>query len=128
MFFNKKPGITFEYFANHWHHVHADLVTSSQAFKDLGFYRYNQFLHTPEMREKAQAMGFPAMSWDACTEFWVEKIEDFEAFTKTKEYIEATRKYASNYSIQENPGAVHDIFSARHITQANALQLISKTL
>jgi hypothetical protein len=50
MFFNKKPGVSYEFFQNHWHHVHADLVTSSTAFKKAGILRYNQFHQTPEGR------------------------------------------------------------------------------
>jgi hypothetical protein len=42
---------------------------------------------------KATVLGYPVLEWDACTEFWVEKLEDFEKFTKSEEYIAATRKF-----------------------------------
>ena len=92
MFFNKKPGISYEYFQNHWHHVHADLVTSSKAYKGNKILRYNQFHQSAEDKAKGAILGYPMMDWDACTEFWVERLEDFEAFTKSEEYINATRK------------------------------------
>jgi hypothetical protein len=98
MFFNKKPGISDEYFQNHWHHVHADLVTSSRAFRELKILRYNQFRQRPEHRALLNRIGYPGMDWDACTEFWVEKFEDFEAFTKSQEYIDATRKLCTPFS------------------------------
>jgi hypothetical protein len=83
MFFNKKPSISDEYFQTHWHHVHADLVTSSQASKDAKIMRYNQFSAGPEHKALAKRLsdgGYPSMEWDACTELWAERIEDFEAF------------------------------------------------
>ena len=91
MFFNKKPDISYEYFQNHWHHVHADLVTSMRAYKDLKILRYNQFHQTPEHREQAKKLGYPSLNYDACTEFWVEKMENFDAFTKCDEFVRATR-------------------------------------
>jgi hypothetical protein len=96
MFFCKKDGISFEYFQRHWHHVHADLVTSSKAFKDNNIIRYNQFHQTTESRELARRLAHPnpewSLEWDACSEFWVKKIEDWEAFMKSDEYVKATRK------------------------------------
>src|ERR1700753_3794746 len=77
VFFNKKPDISYEYFQNHRHHVHADLVTSMRAYKDLKILRYNQFYQTPEHREQAKKLGYPSLNYDACTEFWVEKMENF---------------------------------------------------
>ncbi|KAF2095288.1 hypothetical protein NA57DRAFT_60023 [Rhizodiscina lignyota] len=91
MFFNKKPGISYEFFQNHWHHVHADLVTSMRAYKECNLLRYNQFHQTPEHKELAKKIGLPSMEWDACTEFWFERIEDFDKFTKSEEYAKATQ-------------------------------------
>jgi hypothetical protein len=93
MFFMKKPSVSYEFFRNHWNHVHADRLISSNAFRELGILRYTQFFHDPEAKEVMKRIGYPSMEWDACTEFWVEKLEDFEAFTKTKEYIDTTRKF-----------------------------------
>ncbi|CAK7201644.1 hypothetical protein SEUCBS139899_004353 [Sporothrix eucalyptigena] len=91
MYFNKKPGVSDAYFVNHWHHVHADLVTGMRAFNEKNLLRYNQFFQAAEARTAAEAMGYgPLLDWDACTEFWVESIEDFVAFTKSQEYIDAT--------------------------------------
>jgi len=94
MFFMKKKGISFEFFARHWHHVHADIVTSSQAFKDNKILRYTQFYQTPELRQKTVECfsGYPVMEWDACSEFWVEKPEDMAAFLKSDEYLKSHRK------------------------------------
>ena len=93
MFFNKRKDISDEYFQNHWHHVHADLVTSSKAFKELKFKRYNQFRQRPEHRELLEKVKYPGMDWDACTEFWVEDFEDFVNFTQSQVYIDATRTF-----------------------------------
>jgi hypothetical protein len=93
MFFNKKSSVSYGFFQNHWNHVHADLVTSSNAFKELGILRYTQFFQGPEAKEATKRLGYPPMEWDACTEFWVEKLEDFESFTKSAEYIAATRRF-----------------------------------
>lgn len=95
MFFNKKPGISYAYFQQHWHNFHGDLVTSSDAFKSNKILRYNQFHQTPENKALARRLGdgsYPSVDFDACTEFWVEKIEDFEAFSKSKEYTDGSRK------------------------------------
>ncbi|KAF2097981.1 hypothetical protein NA57DRAFT_76780 [Rhizodiscina lignyota] len=86
-FFKKKPGISYEYFVQHWHHVHADLVTSMKAFTDNNIVRYTQFFQTPEGREEAYKIGAPAMEWDACSEFLAEKVDDFAAFLKSEEYV-----------------------------------------
>jgi hypothetical protein len=51
MFFNKKPGISYSFFKNHWHHVHADLVTSSDAYRKFGILRYTQFFQGDDGRE-----------------------------------------------------------------------------
>ena len=93
MFFNKKPGISYEYFLNHWRHVHADLVTSSKAYKENKIRRYTQFHQSPESKAKGAEIGYPMMDWDACTEFWVDKLEDFDAFTKSDDFIKATRRF-----------------------------------
>lgn len=96
MYFNKKPGISDEYFTNHWHHVHADLVTGMRSFNEKNLLRYNQFFQEARAKVAAEAMGYgPMLTWDACTEFWVHSIEDFVAFTKSQEYIDATRMSAS---------------------------------
>jgi len=95
MFFNKKPEISYAYFQQHWHHFHGDLVTSSNAFKENKILRYNQFHQTPEHKALAKRLGdggYPSMDFDACTEFWVERIEDFEAFSKSKEYVDGSRE------------------------------------
>ena len=90
----KKKDISWEYFTRHWHHVHADIVTGSKAFKENHILRYTQFYQSPEHRTKtAQCFAnYPIMEWDACSEFWVEKMEDFEAFLKSDEYIQSLRE------------------------------------
>ncbi len=94
MFFNKKAGISEEYFLHHWNHVHADLVTGATAFKASNILRYNQFFQSAASRAVGEAIGYgPAMDWDACTEFLVVSVEDFVAFTKSQEYIDATREF-----------------------------------
>jgi hypothetical protein len=92
MFFNKRTDVSYEYFQNHWHHVHADLVTASKSYNARNIMRYNQFYQTPEIKAAGQKIGYPMMDWDACTEFWVESLDDFLEFTKSEEYARHTRK------------------------------------
>jgi hypothetical protein len=95
MFFMKKKGISWEYFARHWQHVHADICVALKAFNETNLLHYSQFYQTPDDREKARKL-FPnhcAMEWDACSEFWVRKLEDFAAFLASKEYRDTTRTY-----------------------------------
>lgn len=72
LFFYKKPGISDEYFARHWHHVHADLVTASKAYLQNNLLRYNQFRQNDEAKKLAESMEYgPLLDYDAVTEFWV---------------------------------------------------------
>jgi hypothetical protein len=43
LFFNRKEGISPEYFARHWHHVHGDIVTRCNGYFKNKILRYNQF-------------------------------------------------------------------------------------
>jgi hypothetical protein len=72
LFFYKKPGISDEYFARHWHHVHGDLVTASQSYLQNNLLRYNQFRQDTEAKKLAESMEYgPLLDFDAVTEFWV---------------------------------------------------------
>jgi len=72
LFFYRKPGISEEYFARHWHHVHADLVTAAQAYCDSNILRYNQFHQTSEGAKLARDLGWGTpLDFEAVTEFWV---------------------------------------------------------
>lgn len=72
LFFYKKPGISDEYFARHWHHVHGDLVTASKAYLKNNLLRYNQFRQDTKAKELAVSMEYgPLLDFDAVTEFWV---------------------------------------------------------
>jgi hypothetical protein len=94
MFFKKKQGISHEYFAHHWRHVHADLLTASKAFQENRIMRYKQFYQTPEMKRAVEAMGYPVMEWDASSEFWVASLDDMVALSQSEEYIRHTGKLA----------------------------------
>ena len=94
MFFMKRKDISWEYFESHWNHVHADIVTSSKAFKENKIIRYTQFCQTAESREHTKKCfpGYPVMGWDAASEFWVEKPEHMAAFLNSQEYIDSLRE------------------------------------
>ena len=90
-FFKKKPGISFEYFLNHWQHVHTDLVVNMKSFKENNIFHYTQFYQSEEFREQGRSLGHTDMEWDACSEFWVEKVEDYRAFLQSQEYKDSLR-------------------------------------
>jgi hypothetical protein len=99
-FFKKKPGISFEYFLNHWHHVHTDLVVNMKSFKENNIFHYTQFYQTPKTREQGKSLGYMDMEWDACSEFWVERIEDYHAFIQSQEYRDSLRMPAQHAAIE----------------------------
>ena len=103
MFFMKRKDISWEYFESHWNHVHADIVTSSQAFKENKIIRYTQFCQTAESREHTKKCfpGYSVMEWDAASEFWVEKPEDMAAFLNSQEYIDSLREYYKYQSLDK---------------------------
>ena len=93
LFFQRKEGVSAEFFARHWHHVHADLVTSTKSYCENNILRYNQFHQSPEGLAKAHSLGYgESLPFDAVTEFWVKDVEQFKAFTKSKEFELATRE------------------------------------
>jgi hypothetical protein len=101
MFFKKKEGISWEYFTTHWHHVHADICLSTKAWQENNILRYTQFYQSPESRKKTSklfaAYPDPLLEWDACSEFWVEKVEDFANFLKSEEYVKSLREFHSHF-------------------------------
>lgn len=40
-------------------------------------------------------LGYDTLEWDACSEFWVRRIEDFEGFINGEEYKNSLRTYES---------------------------------
>jgi hypothetical protein len=92
LFFNRKEGISAEYFAKHWHRVHGDLIVGAKAYCENNILRYNQFHQSPEGRQKAIDLGYGApLAFDGVTEFWVKDVDQFKAFTESETFVNATR-------------------------------------
>jgi hypothetical protein len=86
-FFNKKPGLTDEFFHDHWKSVHADL-TMQVPGAGVGFVRYVQFhqekQHVNAMQELLEASGgtMKMAKWDGAAEFWARTLGDFVGFMR----------------------------------------------
>lgn len=87
LFFNKKPGLTDEFFHDHWKSVHADLTMQVQdAGVDL--VRYVQFHQEKKdvdaMEDLLEASGgsMKMVQYDGAAEFWAESPEKFTKFIK----------------------------------------------
>jgi hypothetical protein len=94
LFFKRKEGVSAEYFARHWHHVHGDLITAAKSYCDNNILRYNQFHQTPEGRKKVEELGYgPVLDFDAVTEFWVKDVAQFKAFTESEEFASAGSEF-----------------------------------
>ena len=63
-------------------------MTSAKAYGDSNIVRYNQFHQSPEGREKAVKLGYgDILDFDALTEFWVNDVDQFKAFTESEDFI-----------------------------------------
>ncbi|KAK3066623.1 hypothetical protein LTR53_016955 [Teratosphaeriaceae sp. CCFEE 6253] len=79
-FFNKLPHVSDEHFFRHWETVHADLTIAVPQFRACKIRRYVQLQQTAEMKARARELGMVHVDFDACTELWVERWEDWMAF------------------------------------------------
>jgi hypothetical protein len=88
IFFNKKPGLTDEFFHEHWKSVHADL-TMQVGGAGVDFVRYVQFhqeqRHKDSLADLIEASGgsMQSVEWDGAAEFWAESAEKFTEFMKS---------------------------------------------
>lgn len=47
---------------------------------------YEQILNSPTEKEMAKRLGYEGLGCDACSEFWVRRMEDFDGFIDGEEY------------------------------------------
>ncbi|KAF1946625.1 hypothetical protein EJ02DRAFT_493745 [Clathrospora elynae] len=87
VFFNKKPGLTDEFFHEHWKSVHADLTMQVEG-AGLDLVRYVQFhqefQHKVSIEPLLEASGgtMQIAPYDGCAEFHAESVEKFVGFMK----------------------------------------------
>ncbi|KAH7157912.1 EthD domain-containing protein [Dactylonectria estremocensis] len=86
IYFKKKDGVSYEHFAKHWAHVHADLTLASKNFGLFKVQRYSQHHQISGMREGLSRMGLKPMEFDGCSTLWFKTWEDFENFFTSPEY------------------------------------------
>jgi len=85
IFFNKKPGLTDEFFHAHWKSVHADLTMQVEG-TGVDLVRYVQFhqeqKHKDALKPLLEASGgsMRFVEWDGAAEFWAESAEKFVGF------------------------------------------------
>ncbi|KAF2274016.1 uncharacterized protein EI97DRAFT_347685, partial [Westerdykella ornata] len=85
VFFSKKPGLTDEFFHDHWKSIHADLVMQT---KNTGIHllRYSQFHMEQKHRDEIQPLldasqgPMQLVPWDGCAEFLAKDAESFIKF------------------------------------------------
>lgn len=88
VFFNKKPGLTDDFFHDHWRSIHADL-TMQVPGAGVDLVRYVQFHQEKKdvesMAELLKASGgsMTMLGYDGAAEFWAESPERFTAFMKS---------------------------------------------
>ncbi|KAK3116449.1 hypothetical protein LTR53_003175 [Teratosphaeriaceae sp. CCFEE 6253] len=90
-FFNKLPHVSDEHFFRHWETVHADLTIAVPQFRACKIRRYVQLQQTAEMKARARELGMVHVDFDACTELWVERWEDWMAFFNSSAYANVTQ-------------------------------------
>lgn len=88
VFFNKKPGLTDEFFHDHWKSVHADLTMQVEG-AGINLVRYVQFHQEQKHKEalapllEAAGESMTFVEWDGAAEFWAESAEKFTEFMKS---------------------------------------------
>ncbi|KAF2728953.1 hypothetical protein EJ04DRAFT_569079 [Polyplosphaeria fusca] len=82
VFFTKKPGLTDDFFHEHWKSVHADLAISIKG-ASVNLVRYVQFHHDARHKEMLAPLlgqGMALAPYDGCAEFHAKDAEGFLRF------------------------------------------------
>ncbi|RVX71587.1 hypothetical protein B0A52_03771 [Exophiala mesophila] len=96
-YFSKLPEVSYEQFHRHWETVHADLTVASKPFKDFHIGRYCQFHQTPELKEKAKALGLAQLEYDGCSDIYVKNWDDWVQFYNSPDYAKALAPDVSHF-------------------------------
>jgi hypothetical protein len=96
-FFRKSPTVTDAFFQKHYNHIHSDLTVACKKFHAVKIARYVQLYQSPGLKSKLQELGMDVLEYDACSQIWVRKWEDWEAFAGSDEYRAALMPDAEKF-------------------------------
>jgi hypothetical protein len=87
-FFTKHPSMTQSEFETHWRDTHGRLAITSTVFTAANIQGYVQVHNNMPLTKELGELGITPMtdfSWDACSEIYVQRWEDYLAFAKSDE-------------------------------------------
>ena len=96
-FFRKSPTVTDAFFQKHYNHIHSDLTVACKKFHAVKIARYVQLYQSPGLKGKLKELGMDVLEYDACSQIWVRKWEDWEAFAGSDEYRAALMPDAEKF-------------------------------
>ncbi|KAH8626846.1 hypothetical protein IG631_18864 [Alternaria alternata] len=96
-FFRKSPTVSDAFFQKHYNHIHSDLTVACKKFHAVKIARYVQLYQSPGLKSKLQELGMDVLEYDACSQIWVRKWEDWEAFAGSDEYRAALMPDAEKF-------------------------------
>lgn len=100
-FFCKKASIPYADFYAYWRNTHGRLTVASTAFNDIGIAKYVQIINPStlghinsqtQISKDLEKMGASedkkadGWQWDACSELYVRKWDDYVRFTASDEF------------------------------------------